>query len=332
MNMYRIKQVFGLLVTVLFLSATVAHGTDLTSTDFIIRDPIVGTGGGYSSSTNFGSYLSGDMTTIGRGTSASFEGRYGFLWYPYVTQGTFTVAASGSSANLSWGASSSGLGWNISGYKVGKATVSGGPYTYTDVGNVTSYTYSGLQPGQYCFVLQTLDAFSTVIATSPEQCVTIQPTLTFSLSANAVQFGTISASAPRYATTSGGSSTNSADAHTMTASSNVPGGYTISYEGPTLTSGTNTIAPATNISGSGTPGTEQFGLSLSTTGSATIPAGYRQSTSTWSYVANTTTPIASTSGPTAEETYGNRYIVNISSATPAGSYATNINYIITGNF
>lgn len=315
-------------------SHSVAFATDLTSTNFIIRDPLVGTGGSFGTSTNFQSFGSGDMTSIGRGTSASFEGRYGFLWFPYVTQGVFSAVANGSQADLSWGASSAGLGWNVSGYNTGIASVSGGPYTYTNVGNVTSYSYTGLTPGLYCFVLETLDAFSNVIATSDEECITIQPTITFSVSDNAVQFGALSSVIARYATTSGGSSSNTV-AHTMAASSNAPSGYTISYTGPTLTSAGNTIAPATiTNSATGTAGTQQFALSLSSSGGATITSAYNQTSGSgnWKFVANTTEAVASTSGVSASETLSVRYIANIAPQTPAGNYTSALNYVVTGNF
>lgn len=324
----------GVVFLVLIVWVPLVHADDLTSASFIVRDPLVGTGGGYGSSASFAAFGSGDMTSIGEGTSASFDGRYGFLWFPYVTQGTFTVTPSGADANLSWGASTAGLGWNVSGYNTGEASVSGGPYTYTNVGNVTSYSYTGLTPGLYCFVLQTLDAFSTVIATSPEQCITIQPTITLSISANAVQFGNLSAAGPRYATTSGGSGSNTV-AHTMAASSNAPSGYTITYNGPTLTSGANIIAPATiTNSATGSAGSNQFALSLSSSGGATITTTYNQTTGAgnWNFLANTTDIIATTSGVTSSETYSVRYISNIASSKPAGNYSTNIGYVITGNF
>ena len=330
-----LQQFLGVLILTSFLVVTFVSASDLTSTNFIVRDPLVGTGGSFGTSSGFKAYGSGDMTMIGSGTSASFEGRYGFLWYPYVIQGAFTATAVGSQANLSWGASTAGLGWNVSGYKTGKATVSGGPYTYTAVGNVTSYSYTGLTPGLYCFVLQTLDAFSNVIATSAEQCVTIQPTITFSISNNSVQFGALSTVVARYATTSGGSNTNSV-AHTMDASSNAPSGYTITYFGPTLTSGLNTIAPATILnSATGTAASPQFALSLSSSGTASIPTAYDQAHSpfpNWKFLASTTDTIASTSGITASETFSNRYIANVASSQPAGNYSTAITYVITGNF
>jgi hypothetical protein len=328
------NKVVGVVFLLLIVWVPMVYATDLTSTSFIVRDPLVGTGGSYGTSAGFAAFGSGDMTMIGRGTSASFEGRYGFLWYPYVTQGAFTATPNGSQADLSWGASTAGLGWNVSGYKTGSSTTPGGPYSYTTHGLITSYSYTGLTPGQYCYILQTLDAFSNVIATSPEQCITIQPTITLSISANAVQFGTLSASGPRYATTSGGSGSNTV-AHTIAGSSNAPSGYTISYYGPTLTSGGNTIAPATfTNSATGSAGSAQFALSLSSSGGATITTAYNQSAGAgnWKFLANTVDTIATTSGVTSSETYSVRYISNISSSTPAGNYSTDIGYVITGNF
>ncbi len=336
MNLFIIfsKKFLGVLVILGVFYTPFLYAADLTSTSFIVRDPLVGTGGSYGTSTNFASFGSGDMTMIGSGTSASFEGRYGFLWYPYVTQGVFSAVANGSQADLSWGASTAGLGWSVSGYKTGVSSVSGGPYSYTTHGLITSYSYTGLNPGQYCYILQTLDAFSNVIATSQEECITIQPTISFSISDSAVQFGTLSSVIARYATNSGGSNSNSV-AHTMNASSNAPSGYTISYQGATLTSGSNTISPATIVnSATGSAGTSQFAVSISSSGGATIVSDYDQSSGSgnWKFVANSTTPIASTGGLTATETYSTRYISNIAPGTPAGNYSTSLNYVVTGNF
>ncbi len=329
------KKAVGILVVLALSCAPFSYATDMTSSSFIIRDPLVGTGGSFGTSASFKAFGSGDTTMIGESSSTSFKNRYGFLYYPYVTSGILTVTPNGSQADLSWTASTAGLGWNVSGYKTGKATVSGGPYTYTSVGNVLSYSYTGLTPGQYCFVLQTLDTFNNVIATTPEQCITIQPSLTFSISSNSLQFGALSPVVARYATTSGGSASNTV-AHTMTASSNTPSGYTITYRGATLTSGGNTIAPATiTNSATGTAGTQQFALSLSTSGSATIPSAYDQTNvpnPNWKFVANTTETVASTGGATTSETFSNRYIANITPTTPAGSYSTALTYVITGNF
>lgn len=311
-----------------------AYSADLTSTNFIVKDPLVGTGGGYGNSTNFEAFGSGDMTMLGSGSSTNFEGRYGFLWYPYVTQGVFTAVVNGAQADLSWGASTAGLGWSISGYNTGISSVSGGPYTYTNVGLVTSYSYTSLDPGQYCFVLQTLDAASVVIATSAESCITIVPVITFSISDSTVGFGALSSVIARYATVGGGSNSNTV-AHTMTASSNAPSGYTITYTGSPLTSGGDTITPATiTNSATGTAGTKQFALSLSTSGAATIASTYDQTigAGNWNFLANTSDVVASTSSATTSETFSTRYISNISPSTSAGNYSNAITYVITANF
>ncbi len=329
-----LKKIFGIIILASIISSPFTYAADMTSTNFIVRDPLVGTGGGYGTSTNFAAFSSGDMTMLGESSSTSFLNRYGFLYYPYATVGSFTATPNGSQADLAWAATTAGLGWNVSGYKTGSATVSGGPYSYTTVGNVLSYSYTGLNPGFYCYVLQTLDTFSNVIATSPEQCITIQPTITFSVSGNTLQFGPLSDVIARYANTSGGSSSNTV-AHTMTASSNAPTGYTITYIAPTLTSGGNTINPATiTNSATGTAGTEQFALSLSTSGGASIPSAYDQSAGSgnWKFVANTAEAIASTSGYTATETLSARYIANIAPLTQAGNYSTAVTYVVTGNF
>ncbi len=317
-----------------FLLFHIATAADMTSTSFIIRDPLVGTGGGFGTSASFKAFSSGDMTMIGESSSASFKNRYGFLYYPYATAPVLSGNLSGIDVVLNWTATTAGLGWNVSGYKVGKSTVSGSGYAFTSVGNVLTYTYTSVAPGTYYFIVQTLDAFGNVIATSNEISVVVPYTLTFSISANSIQFGTLSTSGPRYATTSGGSGANSV-AHTIAASSNAANGYTITYQGPTLTSGAKTIASGgTTISGSstGTPGSEQFAISLSTTGGATIPSAYRQSLNNWAFSPNSVTQIAGTAGATASETYSLRYISNISGTTAAGQYSTSITYVITGNF
>lgn len=165
----------------ILLFAFKAGAVDLTSTNFIVRDPVIGTGGGYGTSTNFKAFSAGNLNLSGLGSSTSFIGHYGFLYYPFVTDAVLTATPNGASADLSWTASSSGLGWTVSGYNIGKASVSGGPYTYTNVGNVTSYSYDELAPGEYCFVVQTYDALEYVIATSDEECITISTIITFDI-------------------------------------------------------------------------------------------------------------------------------------------------------
>ncbi len=65
---------------VLFSTASV-FAMDLTSTNFVIKDPIIGTGGGFGTSTNFQLISAGHTLLSGIGSSTNFITRYGFLYY-----------------------------------------------------------------------------------------------------------------------------------------------------------------------------------------------------------------------------------------------------------
>ena len=327
-NFKKIITLFSLLFLFFFFNT---HAEDLTSTNFIIRDAVIGTGGSYSTSTNFKLYGSGNTNLSGENDSSSFKGRYGFLYFPFVQVGTLSASQNGIDVDLSWTASTAGLGYTVSGYKTGVANVSGGPYSYTSLGNVLSYSYEDISPGEYCYVVETLDAFNNTIGVSNEECITVDPVITFSISDNAINFGNLSSSGPRYANTGSGSNTDTV-AHTISASSNASSGYIITYKGGTLTSGINTIDVASSVSGDGTAGVEQFGISVATSGSATIPLAYRQTGPTRTFVSNTTTQIAETSGITSSETFQIHYLANINPQTEAGEYKTNITYIATAEF
>ena len=171
---------------------------------------------------------------------------------------------------------------------------------------------------------------------------TVDPTITFTISDTTVGFGTLDPAAARWATsdgsTSGGTSSLPGDtsgAHEMTIATNAATGYSITYNGATLTSGLNTISVATISSDNdGTPATEQFALGIDDNGSnVTIASGYDLAgTNSYAFVAGTTTTIASETVPTATETIDVQYIANIATTTEAGSYSTDITYIATGNF
>ncbi len=322
-----------LIAVILFSFSTVAFAQDLTSAHFIIRDPSIGSGGGYQSSPSFNMYSAGNLNVSGNtGTSASFKGRAGFLQFPEATSGILSATVSGSTINASWTASAAFDGYNVSGYNIGISQVSGGPYVFTSVGNTLGHSYTSLPAGNYFLVLQTLDAYGTVIATSNEVTVTVLETLTFSLSANSISFGQLSVNNPRYATIATGSNSVTA-AHAISASSNATGGYTVNYNGPTLDSGAGTISPATIVgSNSGAAGTSQFALSYSKTGGVTVSSPYDQASQNWNFVANTPSVIAATSGPTTADILSAYYIANIAPLTSAGTYTTTLTYEVTANY
>jgi hypothetical protein len=169
---------------------------------------------------------------------------------------------------------------------------------------------------------------------------TVNSSISFSIDDNAIGFGTLSTSTGRWATADATGTNASAAtptvANVLTIATNAQSGYTVTYNGATLTSGGNTISPAT-VSGDsdGTQGTEQFCLGVSTDGNATIASGYQRTangTSSCSFAASTTTTIVSETVPTATETLSVSYLANISGTTEAGSYSTTLTYSATGTY
>ncbi|MDQ3075966.1 MAG: hypothetical protein M3Q34_02465 [bacterium] len=320
------------LVALAFFMQDEVFAKDLVGSQFIVRDPVIGTGGEYATSSNFKLFSGGDTLLTGVNSGSTYIGHYGFLYYPTATAGTLSVVQTGINADLSWGATTASGGWTVSGYNTGKATVPGGPYTYTSVGNVTSYSYAGIAPGYYCFVVQTLDTLSYVIATSNEQCITITAALSFSLGSNSVNLGTL---------TTGAAGTGS---HTASVATNAPSGFAISYNGATLT---NTSNPSYTLplysSSVSSPGTAGFGINLKDNatpnigaepvanyGACGIASGYG-TVNQYTFVASTTTAINSVTAA-ADCVYTASYVGNISSVTAAGAYSSTITYIATGTF
>lgn len=160
---------------------------------------------------------------------------------------------------------------------------------------------------------------------------TVDPTLTFALSANSVALGTLSSSAP------------SSGSHTITAATNGSGGFVVSYNGATLTSGVNTISAIGGTAAASSAGSEQFGINLRDNATPNIGSNVTQNAGTcgyaanygtvdsFAYVASTTTTITSVTAP-ADCVYTVSYMANISAATEAGSYSTTIDYIGTATF
>ncbi|MFA6943754.1 MAG: hypothetical protein WC266_02585 [Patescibacteria group bacterium] len=166
---------------------------------------------------------------------------------------------------------------------------------------------------------------------------TVDPTMTFAISDTDIGFGTLSASAATWATDDAAGSATDVAAHTLALSTNATDGYAITYNGATLTSGSDTISVATiSNNADGTPTTEEFAMGFSTDGDATIAAAYDHNATPgsrdWAFVASTTTTIASELGPTATETISAFYLANIAAVTEAGIYTTSVTYIATATF
>lgn len=161
--------------------------------------------------------------------------------------------------------------------------------------------------------------------------------ISFTVSSNAIYFGNLRTGGACFAqNTNPGYVTcptqTETEAFNMTAGTNAPTGYTVSVQGSTLTSGSNTIdALVSNTASS--PGTEQFGLRMTATGgSGSVSAPYAAAGYAYTGTSSTPATVATASAPSATTTYSVRYLANIAALTEAGSYTTAHTYVATGNF
>jgi len=139
----------------------------------------------------------------------------------------------------------------------------------------------------------------------------------------------------------------------MAASTNAGSGYVITVNGPTLTSGSNTISPI-GATAPGIRGVSQFGLNLkaNTTATSTIAIGsevaiasngtnYRaQATTDYSTIDNFKFVSGNAVADSANGGAGGSdaqimtasYMVNVPGSQPAGTYTTTLTYICTPTF
>ncbi len=158
--------------------------------------------------------------------------------------------------------------------------------------------------------------------------------ITFSISSNSIGFGTLNATTARFATANGSGSTTEVEAHTVTAATNAPSGYSITVRGATMTFGAYSINAIGGTNTTSSIGSEQFGVRLNrTSGNGTIVVPYAAAGFAYAATSNTTSQIASVAtGDSADTVYSVRYIANISPTTESATYTSNIQYIATSNF
>ncbi|MBP6856432.1 MAG: hypothetical protein KBC42_01360 [Candidatus Pacebacteria bacterium] len=160
---------------------------------------------------------------------------------------------------------------------------------------------------------------------------TVQPTLTFAISDNTIEFGNLSASDDTFADNAAGNATE-VEAHTLAAGTNAAGGYIITLTGNTLTDGAKTITAIGASNTATSVGSEQFGVRFTASGgSGAVTAPYAAAGFAFDSAAFPD-EIAASTIPSATTTYSARYIANIASNTEAGSYSATLTYVATGSF
>jgi hypothetical protein len=205
---------------------------------------------------------------------------------------------------------------------------------------------------------------SGVMAASTAQQITLTGTMPESLIFCTGGTITLTSGIPDCSTASSGSISfnqlfSPADTATatnqMAASTNADNGYSITYAGPTLTSGSNTVTAMSSAT-TGVRGTRQFGLNLvaNTTTTSTpavganvnpasnagtlkgkVTAGYN-TPDTFKFTTSGDTVAQSndggTSGPTDVQLYTVSYMANVSGGQPIGTYTTTLTYVCTATF
>lgn len=145
---------------------------DFTSANFTVKSPVIDTGSQTSTSGSFGLGQSLSQTAIGKSTSGSFQLWSGFQYFFKAKANTLTATPGNTQVGLSWTVPQTFLGISVSSYEVGVGTVSGS-YVFTDVGNVTSYTKTGLTNGvPYFFKIKAKTAGGLILVYSNEATAT----------------------------------------------------------------------------------------------------------------------------------------------------------------
>jgi len=132
-----------IIVTAIFVVVPLANASESSSTNFLLQDEALMTDGGYSSSSSFQYNSLDGQTSAGEGTGTNFINRSGVLYYPQATSPVLIATAGDAQVVLTW-TSSVGTLANITDYQVGFSTSSSGPFTYTAVSDVLTYTKTGL--------------------------------------------------------------------------------------------------------------------------------------------------------------------------------------------
>ena len=159
---------YFLWIVVLFVPLYYIGATELNSSNFKVIDSSF-ENVGEMTSTNFSLLGALSQFSIGTSSANTFLLNSGFLYFPKVTSPVLSASAGNAQVSLSWTASEGFLGTNINGYSLGQSSSSGGPYTFTSVGNVTSAVRSSLTNSQtYYFIVKAQDTFGDFVATSGE--------------------------------------------------------------------------------------------------------------------------------------------------------------------
>jgi hypothetical protein len=165
-------------------------------------------------------------------------------------------------------------------------------------------------------------SIAVAIVTSSQVSVTatINPTITFSISSNSINFGVLTTASV------------TTESNTLTLSTNAGSGASISIQD--TRAGLYNIAHAYTIHSNTTTlaaGSEGYGVNASSS-SLTVQSPFSGTGDSVGAITTSTQTIASVTAPVNNSTTTVNYLASISNITPSGPYSDTITYIATGTF
>lgn len=252
------------------------------------------------------------------------------------TAGTFTATTANTKLRFAAGQTYTFVNVTINGGAVGtrvylRSSTGGTQWNLTSTGTQT-ISNTNVRDSYACGG-DTVDASDgTSFDATKNDCWLIN-TISMSISDTTIGFGSCSSGGARYATGTTGSASDSADAHTISVSTNARSGYGLTVYGSTLTASVGTISAIGGSATASSVGSEQFGMrAIKNSGTGTVSSPFN--TANWAFTAGTTQPVATYSGASSSYSavYGLRYICNVADVTEAGDYSTDLTYVLTSTF
>lgn len=268
-----------------------------------------------------------DIDVLDDGANVTLAGTpSGATWGAVRTSGTVITLTNGTTPVVAASVIRIKIGTNATNQSTGVRQITNGP------AGTTTLTIAGGTFADSGTISTPIIADDVVNVTA-----TVNQTISFTVSDNTIGFGTLATANARYATGDTLGTTSDTSAHTVAVATNAANGYTVNLQGATLTSGANTITSIGASEVVSSAGSEQFGIYATKSGgvNGTITTRYNDNaTPKFAYNAtgSTSDTLATGTTATSTETYSIHYIANIAGTTEAGSYATNITYVGTGNF
>jgi hypothetical protein len=308
-----IKRLIGILAVALFIAATQvqAAGTVTGLTDTMSRQKLS------QASTHKFAYTTATTDAAMKKYQVTFPAGFGLGSF---AGGVVKVGGADVSANGSWGAP---VGQVVTWTYTTTASVNSSTAIELNMSGITNPSSSGSNKITVADINNsstTVDSGQVAVPIATEDQVTVtgtvDPTITFTVTPTSVPLGTVTTSVTTVPETS-----------QLQIGTNAPSGYTISGQGTTLTSGSNTIPFVTD--GTVSASASEYGIAFTV---GTCAGGTGTSAPGGDIGLASTTTVMTETGPVASCYTNASYKAAIASNQAAGAYTSTLTYLATGNF